>query len=92
MHRTIFFLRGDPSPDMALGFVDIEHLPHLLIELRIHPAQALGHVHMYGGFTDSELLRRRPNRRLMRNDIFAELYGSFLHDTFQDEPLRFPLK
>lgn len=47
---------------------------------------------MYGGFTDSELLRRRPNRRLMRNDIFAELYGSFFHDTFQDEPLRFPLK
>ena len=40
MHRTVFFLRGDPSPDMALSFVNIEHLPHLLIELRIHPAQA----------------------------------------------------
>ena len=45
-----------------------------------------------GGVHDSELLCRRPYRRLVRNDIFAEFYGSFFHDTFQDEPLRFPLK
>ena len=92
MHCAVFFLRSDPAADMTLCLIDVEHFPHLLIQLWVDPAQALRHVHMYGRLANTEFLCRRPDRRLMLNDIFAELNGSFFHNTFQDEPLRFPLK
>lgn len=92
MHGAVFFLRGDPASNMALRFIDIQHLPHLLIQLWIHPAQALRHVHMYGRLTDTKFLCCRTDSCFVLNDIFAELYGPFFHNTLQDEPLRFPLK
>ena len=46
----VFFPRGDPAADMALGLVHLQDVADPAIELWIDVLQAVGHVLMYSRF------------------------------------------
>ena len=48
MLMQIFLSGSQSATDMPLGFIDIQHLPGLLRQCRIHLDKALRHILMYG--------------------------------------------
>lgn len=84
MHLRVFFLRGQSAADMALCLIDVQHRFDVPEQLRIDFLQPFGHIHMYSRFADSELLCRRADRRLMADDVIAELHGAFFYHAFQN--------
>ncbi len=79
----IFFACGKTAADMPLLLVDVQHPPHLFIQCRIRFFQSVGHIHMYGRFTDSEFLCSGTHGRFVFDDIFTEFNGSLFDNSFQ---------
>lgn len=74
----VFFPRGDPAADMALGLVHLQDVADTAIELWIDVLQAVGHVLM---FRRDELERFRLSPNLQAN------VGKYPHS--HPYPLRF---
>lgn len=56
----VFFPRGDPAADMALGLVHLQDVADTAIELWIDVLQAVGHVLMFR-CDELELFHLSPN-------------------------------
>ena len=82
----VFFPGGDAAPNMALRFVDIQHLPHLSVQLGIDFFQPIDHVLVHRGFADMKLTRCCARRGVVLHNIGAQLDGSFFHSPFQCDP------
>ncbi len=78
------FLSGSQSAaDVPLGFIDIQHLPRLLRQCRIHLRQPLCYVLMYRAFRDAEGFRCLPHCCIVVDDIVGYPYSSFFNIVFQ---------
>ena len=77
-------LSGSQSaPDMSFRLVDIQHLPRLFRQRRIHLRQPLRHILMYRAFADAEGLGSLPHRGVVVDDIVGYPYSSFFNIVFQ---------
>ena len=54
---SVLFPGGHAAPDVALLFIHIQHLPHLLIEAAVALGQALLKILMYRGFGYAKVCR-----------------------------------
>ena len=78
------FLSGSQSAaNVPLGFIDIQHLPRLLRQCRIHLCQPLRHVLVHRAFADTEGFRRLTHRGVVVDDIIGYPYSSFFNIVFQ---------
>ena len=64
---------------VAFGFVYVQQLPHLLIECRIHPGQAVSQILMYSGFGYTEAVCCGTNRSLVFNYICCQIAGALFN-------------
>ena len=80
--EPVFFPRGDPAADMALGLVHLQDVADTAIELWIDVLQAVGHVLMYSRFGYMKLLGGGADRRVVFNNILTEFDGSFFNGSF----------
>ena len=80
---TVFFSRSHSASDMALRFIDFENRLDLPVKLRIDVFQAFAYVFMYRAFAHAEFFGGASYSRAALNDIFAKLYGAFLHYPLQ---------
>ena len=86
----IFLFRGEPSPDMALGLVQVQHLPGLCGQSGIDLHETLGHVLMYRALADPIGLCRLPYCGIVVNDIIGDADGALFDIILQrNTPLRY---
>ena len=78
----VFFTCGDSAPDMALGFVHLQHVADTAVKLRIDILQTVGYVLMYSRFGYMKLLGGGPDRRVVFNNVFAKFDGPFFNGSF----------
>ena len=77
-------LSGSQSAaDMPLRFIDIQHLPRLLRQRRIHLHQPLRHILVHRAFADAERLHCLTNCGVVVDDIVGYPYSSFFNIVFQ---------
>ena len=69
----IFFLCGQTAPDMAFGFVHVQHDPRLGRQRGVDMLQAVGHILVDCGLTDPKFSRRLPHRCIVVYDVIG--YG-----------------
>ena len=62
---------------MALLLIDIQNLSGFFCQRRIDLLQTLCHIFMYRRLTDPKLLCSLPNRGIMFNDIFSDLFPRY---------------
>ena len=71
----VFFSGGQAAADMPLRFIDVQHAAHPHIKLGINHPQAVGNVLMYRTFAYMKLLGGGAHRRVIFNNVFAQLDG-----------------
>ena len=71
------------SPDVAFRLIDIQKLPHLLIQGWVKPGQALCQVFMYGGFGNAELRGGGADGRPVFDDVYGQVAGPFFNICIQ---------
>lgn len=69
----IFLLCGQASPDMALGFVHVQHDTRLGCQRGIDILQTIGHILVDSGLADPKFSCRLPHRRIVVYDVIG--YG-----------------
>lgn len=75
----IFALCGHSTPDMPLGLVFVQNLPHLDVKVAVILRQPLGKIFMYRGFGDSEMFGSRPYSGASFNHVHSQFAGSLLN-------------
>ena len=74
---SVFFPGSQTAPDVALLFVYIQYLSHLLIEPAIAAGQALLEIFMYGRFGDAKVLGGGPHRGAGLDHVHSQFAGAF---------------
>ena len=69
---------GQAAPDMSLGLVGFQNLPHLRKQGGIILGQALDDVFVNGGFGDPKVPGSGPDCGAGFNDVHSQFAGSFL--------------
>ena len=72
----VFSPGGQAAADVALGFVQIQQLPHLAVQRRVDLHQPLGDVFMYGRFGNAELGGGCPDGGFILDDIHSQIAGA----------------
>ena len=68
---------------MSLLLILLQDAPDFSVKPRIDGLEAVGHVFMYSWFADPEFNSRTAHGIFAFHDVFSELDGSFLDDSFQ---------
>ena len=82
----IFAPGGNPTPNVPLGFVQVQNLFDLEIQSPVKGRQPLGQVLVYGRLADSELLCCTPDGCLVLNDVKGQVTGAFFNISPQVPP------
>ena len=75
---TVFLPGGNAPSDMPLCLVDIQYPPNLMIQLGVDNPKAIGYIFMYGRLGYMKLLSGGAHRRVIFNDVLAQLDGPLL--------------
>ena len=78
LSALIFSSCRHAAADVALGLVEIQHLPNLGIQGGIDRSQSFGEILVYGAFGDPELLCRCTDGSLVLNNVHRQIAGAFL--------------
>ena len=83
MLMQVFFFCRQPSPNMALRFIDIQNFSGIFSKARVDLGKALCDIFMYRTLTNPKLSCRLAHCRVVIDNIFGYLNSSFLNITFQ---------
>ena len=75
----VFVTGSNAAADMPLRFILLQHVAYPSVKLRIYRPQPVGHILMYSGLRYMKLPRGSTYRRVVFNNVFAQLNGPLLN-------------
>ena len=78
---------SDSAANMALGFVDLQHLFHLLVQYRMKFGKPFAQIFMYRTFADTELFGGSADGGPVLYNVLSQAYGPLFDVSLQKTTL-----